>query len=226
MPPQACTGIAHCFSNCSRNFDLAALFDWLHAERDAFFLELRFIYGANLRRLILMLKQMAAFVFAQVRTPRMADVTQTSSEREMSGRLFAGREVMMVPAFRGHEQASRLPVHANEVSAGRPHERVTFAAKHNDLCARAMPVRFLIGAGFDRHDVANHRITRKMNTQAAETNPALGVRIELNRGQIRNEIDDTVLLFAGLKLAAEKIFLASKRSVNSYGTLKTKSGEL
>ena len=73
------------------------------------------------------------------------------------------------------------------------------------LRAGAVPVRFLIGAGFDRHDVTDHGVPGKMNAQAAETDAALGMGIEVTAVKIRNKIDHAVFLFAWLQVAAEKI---------------------
>lgn len=42
----------------------AGVLDRLHLQRDIFFFKLRFIHGANLRRLVFMLEQMPAFVLA------------------------------------------------------------------------------------------------------------------------------------------------------------------
>jgi hypothetical protein len=56
----------------------------------------------------------------------MAYLTETATQREMAGGLFAGGEMMMVPTFRRHEQAPGLPIDANKF-APRPHQRITLA---------------------------------------------------------------------------------------------------
>ena len=62
--------------------------DGFHAKRDGFFLQLRFIRGADFRWFVVVLEQMAAFVFAQVGAPEMADVAQPAAQRKMAGRLL------------------------------------------------------------------------------------------------------------------------------------------
>src|SRR4029077_6530298 len=108
---------------------------------------------------------MAAFTFAQVGAPWMPDLPKASSQGQMTRRFFARCEMVMVPSFRRHGQAARLPVHANEVAAGRPHERITFTGDDNDLRARTVAMRFFIRAGFYGHNMAYHRIAGEMNTQ-------------------------------------------------------------
>src|SRR5215813_6303633 len=120
-----------------------------------------------------MFEQMPTFVFAQIRPPRMAHLTETPTQREMPGGLFAGGEMMMVPTFRRHEQTSRLPVDPNKFAAGRPHEGITFTANDNHLCPRAMAMSFLVSAGFDSHDMADHGVTGKMNAQATKADTPL-----------------------------------------------------
>src|SRR5919106_5224730 len=111
---------------------------------------------------------MPAFVFAQVGTPGMADLAEATAERQMAGRFFARREVMMIPAFRRHEQASRFPIDPHKLSTRRPHERISFAGNDDDLGSGSVAMRLLIGSRFDGHDVTDHRISGKMNTQATE----------------------------------------------------------
>src|SRR5215510_12047372 len=138
-----------------------------------------------------MFEQMPTFVFAQIRPPRMAHLTETATQREMPGGLFAGGEMMMVPTFRRHEQTSRLPVDPNKFAAGRPHQRIPFAGNDNHLCSRAMAMSFFVSAGFDSHDMADHGVAGKVNAQATKADASLRMIIKLDRRQIRNEIDLT-----------------------------------
>src|SRR5215471_6401594 len=125
----------------------------------------------------------------------------------MPGGLFAGGEMMMVPAFRRHEQTSRPPVDPNKFAAWRPHQRITFAGNNNHLCPRAMAMSFFVSAGFDSHDMADHGVTGKMNTQTTKTDTSLWMIIELDRHQVRNKINRAVFDFCGLQFAAEEVSL-------------------
>src|SRR5690349_8875903 len=109
-----------------------------------------------------MFEQMTAFVFAQIRPPRMADLAQSSAQRQMARGFLAYRKMMMIPSLWWDKQASRLPIdpHHFAFSAGIPHERVTLAGDNDDLSAGPVPVRFFIGTGLDGHDMTDHRISR------------------------------------------------------------------
>ena len=54
----------HCRTTQRHQSALPAARDSRHAKRNALFLKLGLVHGANLRRLVLVLKQMAAFMFA------------------------------------------------------------------------------------------------------------------------------------------------------------------
>lgn len=118
----------------------------------------------------------------------MADLAQPAPEREMARRLFTGGEMMVIPALRRDEQASGFPVHPNHFlfPTGIPHEGIPFAADDNHLGAGTVPMRFFIGSGFDRHDMADHGIPGKVDPQSAETDAPFRMGIEGHRVQIRN----------------------------------------
>src|SRR5689334_3702873 len=118
----------------------------------------------------------------------MTHMTQSAPERKMPGGLFARRKVMMIPTFGRDEQASRFPIDAHEFAARRPHQRVAPAGDDDDLRAGSMAMCFFISSGLDRHDVPDHRISRKMNSEPAETDPTFRVRIERDGVQILNKI--------------------------------------
>src|SRR5215470_14890439 len=111
----------------------------------------------------------------------MSHMPESSSQREMARGLFARRKVMMIPAFGRDQEASRFPIHANEIAAGWPHERITFARDNDDLSTGTVSMRFFISTGFHRHDMTHHRITGEMNAQTAKTDAPLGMIIKLNR---------------------------------------------
>src|SRR5215475_7220046 len=70
-----------------------------------------------------------------------------------------------------------------------------------------MAMSFLVRAGFDSHDMADHGVSGKMNAQAAKTDASLRMIIELDSRQVRNKINRTVFHFSGLQFAAEEVFL-------------------
>ena len=86
-------------------------FDGLHAKRNAFPCQFRFVHGANFRRLVLVFEQMSPFMFAKIWPPGMTDLPEPTPERKMASGLFTGGKVVVVPAFRRHEQTSRPPIH-------------------------------------------------------------------------------------------------------------------
>jgi hypothetical protein len=157
-----------------------------------------------------MFQQVATFMLAQVRPRGMADVAQPPAQSKMARGLCARGEVMMVLAFRRNEQASRLPVDAHEFFAGIPRERVALVGDDDDLRAGTMTVSFFVSAGFDGHDVADHRIAREVNAQTAEADAALRVRIERDGAQVGNKINRSVFLLVRIELAAEEIPLTSE----------------
>src|SRR4026209_2171697 len=89
---------------------LGSAFHGLHAKGNPFLLQFGFVHGANFRRLVLVFEQMAALMLAQVRPPGMTHLAETAPEREMASGFLAGGKMMVVPAFRRHKQASRLPI--------------------------------------------------------------------------------------------------------------------
>src|SRR5690349_4219689 len=93
-----------------------------HAERNRLFREIRLVHRANLRRLVLVLEHVATVVLAERRLPVVADAAEPAAKREMARRLFARREVMVVPALRRHEQAAALPIDPHDLAARLPHE--------------------------------------------------------------------------------------------------------
>ena len=110
----------------------------------------------------------------------MADLAQPPAQRQMAGSFFARRKMVVIPTFGRDKQASRLPIDAHHFvfSAGIPHHRIALTGDDDDLSTRPVPVSFLVGARFDGHDVTDHRITGKMDTQPAEADATLRVRIE------------------------------------------------
>src|SRR4030095_1623282 len=128
----------------------------------------------------------------------------------MAGSLLASRKMVMIPTFRWHKQASGLPIDSNKFASGRPHERITFARDHDDLSAWSMTMRFLVRAGFDGHDVADHGVAGKMNSQAAKADAPFRMGIQRNRVEVRNEIDDPIFLLPRLELTAKKVFLSGE----------------
>src|SRR5262245_37602628 len=73
-----------------------------------------------------------------------------------------------------------------------------------------MAMSFFVSAGFDSHDMADHGVAGKVNAQATKADASLRMIIELDRRQIRNEINLTVFHFSGLQFAAEEVFLSSE----------------
>src|SRR4029077_16440116 len=110
----------------------------------------------------------------------------------MTSGLLARRKMVMIPTFRGHEETSGLPIDPNELSPWRPHERITFSCYDDDLGSRPVTMCFLVGARLDGHDVTDQGVAGQVNPQAAEANAALRVRIEGDRVEVGNEIDDPV----------------------------------
>src|SRR5919108_2181212 len=163
---------------------------------------------------------MAAFTFAQIGPPRIAHLPQPAAQRQMTGWFFARREVVMIPAFRRDEQASRLPIDAHEFSTRLPHERISFAGDDDDLRSGSMAMRLFVGPRFDSHDVTDHRITGKMNAQATKADASLRMGVELDRREIRNKIHNPIFELSRPKLAAEKIFLAGEAIAEFYGSIE------
>src|SRR4029077_10099775 len=128
----------------------------------------------------------------------------------MTSGLLARRKMVMIPTFRGHEETSGLPIDPNELSPWGPHERITFSRYDDDLGSRPMTMRFFVGTRLDGHDVTDHGVAGQVNTQATETNPALRMRIQRNRVEVGNEIDDPVFLLPRLEIAAKEIFLSGE----------------
>src|SRR4051794_20039569 len=80
-----------------------------HTKRNPFFGQFRLVHCANLGRLIFMLEHVTAFGLADDRHPGMADLAQTSAQREMARRFLAGNEVMMKPALGRYEETPAMP---------------------------------------------------------------------------------------------------------------------
>src|SRR3954469_23046952 len=152
----------------------AGWFDGRHTKRNPFFSQFHLVHRANFGRLIFMLEHVTAFGLADDRHPGMADLTQTTAQREMARRFLAGNEVMMKPTLRRYEETAATPIKAHEFASRRPHQRIAFAAEHDHLRPRSMLVRFFVSARLDPHDVADHGVPREMETETAKADAAFG----------------------------------------------------
>ena len=91
---------------------------------------------------------------------RVADRHAFGLEREIARGRRAGIEVLVVPHVRRHDHRAFAPVVALRLAALWPHQAEAFAREHDDVRARPMGVRLLIGANRELRDVAIHRPLR------------------------------------------------------------------
>ncbi len=145
-----------------------------------------------------MLHHVTALALANRRPPWSSNLAQPSPQSQMAGRFPTCRKVMMIPPFGRHQQASSSPIHPDEFSAGRPHERIPPTAQDNDLRAGPVAVRFLVGSRFDGHNMPDHRVAGEMNSKPAETDAAIGMVIQLDGIKIGDKINRSILKLARL----------------------------
>ena len=90
-------------------------------------------------------------------------------EGEIARRMFAGIEMLMEPLGRWREQAAGLPVNALALFAGLPEQRIAYARENQNMRAGTMPMGARIGADGIFFDMGGHRVSGKMQQDAARS---------------------------------------------------------
>src|SRR5262249_28847802 len=109
-------------------------------------------------------------------------------EREITRRRRTRVEVLVEPRVGRHDHRSDLPVVAVRRVAFRPHQGVALAAEHDDMRARSVRVRFLVGADGELRNVARNGAPRHIEPDVTAAGSALLGAYQRKIDGIRDEI--------------------------------------
>ena len=126
------------------------------------------------------------------RDPRDRDTLRIARrpvlEREIASGRRPGIEMLMKPGVGRNDQGADLPVVTARFLALGPHQRVALAREHDDVGARPMRMRLLVGADRELGDVAGDRAARHVEADMAAAGAALLGGDQRQVDRVGNEI--------------------------------------
>ena len=132
-------------------------------------------HAADFRRLVGIVDLVAADAPADPgdrHALRIAQRRDLVLEGEIARRRRAGVEVLVEHPVRRHDQRADMPVEALRLLAFMPHQREALAGQDDDVRARPVAVRLLVGADRELRDVARHA-ARHVEADVAAAGAAL-----------------------------------------------------
>ena len=197
-------------STCRRLVALLRSVGLVHLRRQPVLGELLRELLARLRVLVGVVDLVAAVPLADPglrHALRVADRDALVLEGEIARRRRAGVEVLMQPHVRRHDHGADLPLVVARLVALRPHQRIAFAGEDDDMRARSVRVRLLVGADRELRDVAVERALGEVEADVAAAGAALLRRDQRQVDRVGHEVGGEQEAL-GLVLGGEIIRLA------------------
>ena len=138
---------------------------------------------------------------------RVSDRDALVLEGEIARRRRAGVEVLVQPHVRRHDHGADLPLVVARLVALRPHQRIALAGEDDDVGARPVRVRLLVGADRELGDMAVERGLGEVEADVAAAGAALLGGDQRQVDRVRHEVGGEQEAL-GLVLGGEIVRLA------------------
>src|SRR3990172_7899896 len=152
---------------------------------------LQFEQSVNLLFLVLVLDLVAAEGDALgdfFLLPRRTEFSASPTQGEVAGRLFSRVEMLVKPAVRRDDDASRVPIELLFLTAFEPEQGIAVAAENDHVGARSVAVRVLVSAGGKLRDVSAHGVIGDLEHDGGATRAPLFPLDELEVVDVRDKV--------------------------------------